>query len=283
MSSDDAATNGVGTCLKDEGEIRNKAVKRAWFCPGAGFALAGYGTYAIATFVASLGILPAAGWVAFQPSAASLGTAIAVLAISTVLWIAEQISVKKAALHTPSPAVLDRQFVASTCTMWLAVLLAVGLVMSAFGSLRIAGSGMKPTLEKAERLIYYKHIDWQSVKPGAIIVYENANDSGWGKPGWLVVSRILAGPGDNISIQNGKYIVNDAAGPAVASASERGVVLDVPSSPESLAVPNDCYFIVQDSPSGGFDSRVLSWVRADNIVGSRLWRFSDRGICQAVK
>jgi signal peptidase I len=283
MPSDDAAVDDAGIRSKDEAEIRNRAIKRAWLCPGAGFALVGARTYAIATFVASLGILPALAWIAFRPSAVSLWTTIAVLAIATSLWAAELISIKKAALHAPSPSILDRQFVALTCTMWFAAILAASLFFSAFGSLRMGGSGMRPTLEKAERLIYHKHVDWQSVIPGAIVVYKNADDSAWGRSGWLVVSRILAGPGDNISIQNENYIVNGAAGPPVADTGDYGVVLDIPLSLKSLTIPNDCYFIVQDSPSGGFDSRVLSWVRADKIVGSRLWRFSDRGIFQPVR
>ena len=52
MLSDDDAEKGVGFRSEDEVEIRSKAVKRSWFCPGAGFALAGYGKCAIATFVA---------------------------------------------------------------------------------------------------------------------------------------------------------------------------------------------------------------------------------------
>jgi hypothetical protein len=116
-----------------------------------------------------------------------------------------------------------------------------------------------------------------------MLVYKNADDSAWGQPGWLVISRILAGPGDDISTHNGKYVVNGNAGPLVADAGRYDVVLDIPSSPESLRIPDDCYFIVQDAPTGGFDSRVLSWVRADNIIGSRLWYLSRRGICKPVE
>lgn len=269
-------------CSKDESELRGKAVKRSWLCPGAGFALIGRGTYAIATFIASLGFLPALAWIAFQPTAVSLWTSIAVLVVATALWVGEQVAIKKASLRAPNPSFLDRRFIASTCAMWLAALLGVGILASAFGSLRMGGAGMQPTLEKGERLIYHKRVDWQSVRPGAVIVYRNAEDSAWGRPGWILISRVLAGPGDSISIDDGKYIVNGAAGPLVAGTGNFDAVLDVPSSPESLTIPDGCYFIVQDSPSGGFDSRVLSWVRAADIIGSRLWRVSDRGFCQPV-
>ncbi len=283
MATDDPTTNDDEPRSFDEAETRKKAVKRSWICPGAGFALVGKSAYAIATFIASLCIVPAIAWVAFRPAAASVWTTVAVFVIATVLWFAEQVAIKKAALQTPSAHSLVRGFVASSCIMWLAIIVAIGLLVTAFCSLRMAGSGMVPTLEKGERLIYHKHVDWQSVKPGAIIVYKNASDSAWGQPGWIVISRILAGPGDNISIQDGNYVVNGAAGPPVASTGKYDVVLDIPSSPELLTIPDGRYFIVQDSPSGGFDSRVLSWVRDDNVVGSRLWYFSNRGICKPVE
>lgn len=283
MATDDSKKDDDEPRSIDDAEIRKKAVKRSWICPGAGSALVGNGTLAIVTFVASLCIVPAIAWVAFRPSAASLWTTVAVLVVATAMWLAEQIVIKKAAIRTPKPSILDRGFIAATSTMWLAVVLATGLLLTAFGSLRMAGSGMSPTFENAERLIYHKYVNWQSVQPGSIIVYKNADDSAWGQPGWLVVSRILAGPGDHISIQNGEYVVNEHAGPPVADTGEHDVVLEIPPSPESLTVPEDCYFIVQDSPASGFDSRVMSWVRADNIVGSHLWYFSSRGICKPVE
>lgn len=283
MASDDPTSNDDEPRTIDEADIRKKAVKRSWICPGTGFALIGNGPYAIATFVASLCIVPAVAWVAIQPAPASLWTAISVFVVATVLWLAEQIAIKKAALRRPSRSILDRGFIASSCMMWLAVILVTGLLVTAFDSLQMAGSGMTPTLENAERLIYHKHVDWQSVKPGAIIVYKNANDSAWGEPGLLVISRILAGPGDDISIQDGKYVVNGITGPPVADTGKYDVVVDIPSSPQSLKIPDGCYFIVQDSPDGSFDSRVLSWVRDDNIVGSRLWYFSGRGLFKPVE
>ena len=284
MATDNPAKNGDGRRSNDEAELRMKAVKRSWICPGAGFAFVGNRTYAILTFVASLCILPAVAWLAFQPTTTSLWTTVAVLVIGTVLWLGEQVSIKKTSpLRAPSPSFLDRGFVVSTCVIGLAAVLAIGLLVTAFGSLKMTGPGMAPTLEIAERLIYHKRVDWASVEPGAIIVHKNADDSGWGQPGWLLITRILAGPGDDISIRGGRYVVNGTIGPPVAGTGRYAVVLDIPSSPGSLKVPDDCYFMVQDSPTGGFDSRVLSWVRADDIVSSRVWYLSRRGIWRPVE
>ena len=283
MPVDDKTNDDTLAQSEHEDELRRKALKRSWLCPGAGFALVGNRRFAIATFATSICTLPAVAWLALQPTAASLWTTIAAVAISSALWAAEQIRVKKAVVHSPSPSILDRAFMAAAGAMWLAVALAFVLLITSFGSLRMAGSGMQPTLEPAELLVYHKQVDWRAVKPGAIIVYKNPDDSGWGQPGWLIISRILAGPGDKISIRNGKYLVNGAAGPPVAETGNYHPVLEIPHSPESRTIPDDCYFMVQESPRGGLDSRVLSWARADKIVGSRLWYLSRRGVCTPVK
>ena len=72
MATDKPAKNDDGRRSNDEAELRMKAVKRSWICPGAGFALVGNRTYAVLTFVASLCILPAVAWLAFQPTTTSL-------------------------------------------------------------------------------------------------------------------------------------------------------------------------------------------------------------------
>ena len=167
--------------------------------------------------------------------------------------------------------------------MWLAVAVAVGLLVAEFRPLRMVGSGMEPTLEEAERLVYHRYVDRQSVRPGAVIVYENAEDSGWGEPDWIVISRVLAGPGDEIAIQDGRYVVNGTAGPPVAAPGRYDVVVNVPASPESVTVPDGRYFVVQDAPNGSLDSRVLSWVHTDDILASRLWYLSPRGFFKPVE
>jgi signal peptidase I len=279
MITDDAATPGqAGMLTPDDRAIRSKATKRSWVCPGAGFALVGSGPLAVATFVASLCIVPAVAWLAFQPNAPSAWTTLVVFVIATVLWLAEQIGVKRLKLRAPRPSILAAGFVASGCIMCVAAILALGLLFTSFGSLRMAGSGMVPTLEIGERILYHKHVDQRRAKPGSIILFRNADDSAWGQPGGLVISRVLAGPGDQLTIKKARYLVNGERGPRVTDAGQFHAVIDVPSAPRTLTVPEGCYFVVQDGLKGGFDSRVLSWVHTDHIVGSRLWHFSDRGV-----
>ncbi len=140
---------------------------------------------------------------------------------------------------------------------------------------------MVPTLVPGERLMFHKYVDFRLLKPGAIIIYKNANNSAWGKPGWIMISRILAGPGDEISFQNNRYVVNGIEGPVLSNLGESVTRIEVPSFPKTLTVPEKCYFVTQDS--SGYDSRVLSWARLENIVSTKLWYLSSRGIFKTVE
>jgi signal peptidase I len=141
---------------------------------------------------------------------------------------------------------------------------------------------MSPTLEKGERILYHKRANARPFQRGTIIVYKLSPNSAWGQPGWLVISRILAIPGDRLSIQDGKYLVNGELGAAVAETGTYAPVVAIPTGPEAAMVPEDCYFIIQDSPQKSFDSRVLSWVKKEDIVSTELYYVSGRGILKPV-
>ena len=276
---EDSATKSFDST---DAALRKSATLRSWICPGAGFALIGKSTLAVASFIVSLSILPAAAWLSFQPSAASTWTTVAIVAISIFLGLAEQFVIKKSKIQTPK-IMVQRGFIAATCTFLLAAITALVLLFMSFGSLRIAGSGMAPTLVESERIVYYKKVDLNRVQKGSVIVFKISDDSGWKHPNATVVSRVLAVPGDSISIQDNQYLVNGVPSGPVAVTGKYSVALDVPQVPESLSVPLNCYFVVQESPTRGLDSRVLSWVREDKIVGVQIWYLASRGILAPVE
>jgi hypothetical protein len=110
-----------------------------------------------------------------------------------------------------------------------------------------------------------------------------ADECGWpAPPDYKVISRILAGPGDELSIDNGRYVVNGNAGPLVGDTGDFEPVMEVPVAPLKLTVPEDCYFMVQESPAG-LDSRVLSWARKERIVATSLWHLDRRRFLQEVE
>jgi signal peptidase I len=165
--------------------------------------------------------------------------------------------------------------------------LATGLILvlflARFGSAQATNDGMSPTLQKGERLLYEKRINRPNLRRGAVIIYRLSERSEWGNPGVLMVSRILAVPGDQLSIRDGKYLVNGHEVRSVPPMRTDTRVIPVPSAPKAISIPANHYFVIQDSPTTGLDSRVLSWVERDEIEGARLYLMSGRGIFKRVE
>jgi signal peptidase I len=267
-----------------EAELRFSAAWRSWICPGIGLAMAGYGAVGIVEYVASIAAFPLIFWFCFQPNMLAVWIGLAALLAGIILFIAEQFVVHLAVLRQPNPVFFVRGIVVFSMIGWLGALASVVFLLASFGSVRLAGTGMSPTIEKGELLVYHKILDWDRVRPGAIILYRNAEDSAWGEPNWQMTGRILAGPGDKLSIANGHYLVNGKLGPKVAITGGYEPAIRVPLAPMTLTVPETCYFIVQDLPSGGgYDSQILSWARKDSILAARFWYVSGRGFFKPVE
>jgi signal peptidase I len=256
---------------------------RSYICPGAGFALLGRAALAASTFATSVGLILAVMWLSFQPGVTAVWTVLGLFALAGTLWVAEQIAANRATLRSPGPSFLTTGFPVAATATCLGVAAALVFLLTNFGSLMLAGTGMSPTLVKGERVLYHNHVDPERLRRGAVIVYKLSDRSAWGQPGWLVISRILAVSGDRLSIQGGKYLINGEVGPAVAETGHYTPVVVIPATPDTLTVPENCYFVVQDSPKGGFDSRVLSWVQAQETVSTRLYYLSNRSFLETVE
>ncbi len=267
----------------DEGTLRKKARRRSWFCPGAGFALMGCRFPANLTFIASLCVFAAIAWATFQPSTGALWGVLVALLVATGFWVGEQLTTVWMTPRAPGPAMLVSGFPFVVSLKWLAAGIVLILILYNFGSLRLLGTGMSPTLEKGELVLYHKRAGDERLRRGVVIVYRLSSQSAWGQPGWITISRILAVPGDRLSVQGTGYVVNGEAGPAVGPTGQHTPVISVPSAPEAITVPENCYFIVQDSPSGGFDSRILSWVQRNDVVSTELYYLRANGILKTVK
>ena len=260
--------------------VRAKAARRSWFCAGAGFALLGRPGLALSTFVASLALYAAVVWLALQPGMTAFAAVLFALGIAMVLALS---AVHKLQPQRPSPRLLVRAFPFATAVGGICAATALVMLLTQFGSVQLAGSGMSPTLAKGERALYRRHVEPERLSRGNVVLYRLSGHSAWGTAGWLVVSRILAVPGDQLSIQDRQYLVNGQPGPAVASTGQYTPVIQVPLAPAALTVPEDCYFIAQDDPVNSFDSRVLSWVEASDVVSTRLYYLRGKSLLKAVE
>jgi len=259
------------------------AIGRSWFCPGAGFALLGRDRLAIATYLVSLGAVGSLGWLIRAPGAISLWATLGLICASGGLWLAEQVVCRLLSPRAPKPRFLVEGFRVAGALGWFATAAVLALFLARFGSAQVAGDGMSPTLEKGERLLYEKRVNPAHVGRGAVIVYRLSDRSDWGEPGMLMIARILAVPGDQLSIRDGKYLVNGEESQSVAGTGSHAHVIPIPSAPRTLTLPANRFYVVQDSPDRGLDSRVLSWVEMDEIEGARLYLMSGRGVFKRVQ
>jgi signal peptidase I len=221
--------------------------------------------------LSSLAALFSLVWLAVEPGAEAVWTTAVALAVAMASWIAEQLGVKRIAPRQPAPRLLVGGFVAVTVLYFCVALATVAVVLGYIGSLQLAGSAMSPTIANGERLLYHKRVRPERLRRGAVIVFKLSDRAGWGHPGTIVVSRILAVPGDELAIRDGKYLVSGSAGPACGDNGQYVPVIEVPNEPVRITVPADSYFVVQVSPGKAFDSRVLSWVRREEIASTQLY------------
>jgi signal peptidase I len=217
-----------------------------------------------------------------QPNGYSLWSVLITLAAGILFWSIEILYVRRAEVRPAAPRFLVDGFLPATIITTTAAIVAALFLATRFEILVMYGGGMAPTIDRDEWLFYYKRVEWHDLQPGRLIVFLNSPESVWGQSGDLLVARILAGPGDRISLENGQYIVNGSASALVDDSHEMAPVVDVPCAPEEATVPDDCYFVVQDAPGNPFDSRFFSWVHRNQIVGSRIWTLDGHELLQEV-
>jgi signal peptidase I len=254
----------------DEAEVRRRAARRVWVCAGAGYALIGRPGLGVATYLTALASMLGLGWLCVAPGPVLGWASLALLGVAVVLWVSELIAVKRAAIRSAAPALLVRGYPAAAVVGLLAGGGAVVALVLFVGSFVIAGGGMAPTLDAREQLLYHKRVHAGDLHPGRVVAFRTSDRSAW-QPGALVVARIIAGPGDRIATLDGRYLVNGEPGPPVGPALGQNPVIVVPPAPASLTVPDDCYFIGQDNPKGGYDSSALSWAERKDLVSTRIW------------
>ncbi len=132
------------------------------------------------------------------------------------------------------------------------------IVNSLVGRYRIDGSSMNPTLQDGQYLIinnvsYY--VD--DPAPGDVIVFHHPTSD------LNLIKRVIGGPGDEISINEGVVTVN-------------GVVLDEPYIREAPrytyngVVPEGEYFVLGDNRNNSSDSHSWSFLPEDHIVGKAM-------------
>jgi signal peptidase I len=263
-----------------EKAIRRDARWRSVILPGAGFALLGYPLAAGVCFALTAVFVAATVVVSFAPGALAAWLALGSLVSAVLFWTVEYIAVNQVPIR-PSGAhsLVSRRFGVICTLAYAGVIAASACIVLNFGTLIVVGDGMIPVVYPGERIVYHKRVTAADRIAGALVAFRVSPQSSWGREGAVVIARILAVPGDKIAVRDGHYQVNGAdTGVEVAAVDRYPIVIDVPDAPGQIVAPPDCFFVVQEQLSDALDSRTLSWARRNDVVGTRLWLLSSRGL-----
>ena len=263
--------------------FRKLARRRAWICPGAGFAMIGRKPLGRLTYFTGLAALAAATATALQPSAALVQVTFAAVVLATLLWIIEIIATMNAWPPGDPTVAAGRRHITGALVLTLA---AVGFGLAMFLSFQliaIQDEGMAPAVWSKERLLFHRHVDRDRLQRGALILFELPPENNFTEAGTLMLGRIMAVPGDKVSLSNFRYRVNDTLENATPPETDLPKALNVPREPQSLTVPADCYFVVQDNRETGLDSQVVGWAKLDLIVSTSFFQVDRKPLFARVK
>ena len=188
----------------------------------------------------------------------------------------------------PAPSPGRRRFIVeSAITLVTTAALAFGVQAAVAKPYLIPSESMLPTLEVGERVVVDRvSYRFASPEPGDIVVFRppaGAEEPGlrdcvvprqpdqacplpWTQPavGAPYIKRIVAGPGDRVSIEGGRAIVNgepDEA-PAIPCPGQAECEL-----PREITIPEGHYFVLGDNRGASLDSRAWGPLPREWIIG----------------
>ena len=139
----------------------------------------------------------------------------------------------------------------------IAVVISTLLIVFVIQAFYIPSESMEPTLKVGDRILVNKFIyNFRKPKRQEIIVFNYPLD-----PQRKFVKRVIATPGDQVKIEEGKVFVNGQR------LEEEYVREDSYTDFSEVTVPADNYFVLGDNRNNSKDSRYWGFVPAENIVG----------------
>jgi len=196
-----------------------------------------------------------------------------------------KIEEKKMQHHEPSPTGLNddrdtqrgarRRFFETRYwlrDLILSILLAFIVIVFLYQPVQVEGTSMMPRLENHERIFINKFVyRFEPIQRGDIVVFWYPRD-----PSKSYIKRVIGLPGEWVSIDEGRALVNGAA---LAEPYLPSYYLDHQSYAPLHIEPNH-YYVLGDHRDSSNDSRVWGTVDRKYIYGKAVfvyWPFSEFG------
>jgi signal peptidase I len=141
----------------------------------------------------------------------------------------------------------------------VSVIASMLIITCLYQPVRVEGTSMQPRLHDQDRLFINKFVyRFESVSRGDVVVFHYPRD-----PAKSYIKRVIAVPGDDLRIDDGRVYVN---GKQVDESYVAPRFIDERSVPEQV-IPADEYWVMGDHRSISSDSRDFGPVERDLIYG----------------
>lgn len=179
---------------------------------------------------------------------------------------------------TPEEIQVEKRHAGNSLGLWLrdvivSIAVSVLIILFLYQPVRVEGTSMLPRLENHDRLFINKFVyHFTAIQRGDVVVFHYPRD-----PEKSYIKRVIALPGDRLSIDRGQVILNGQPLPEPYVPDE---YRDSRSMAE-IIIPPDCYFMMGDHRSISSDSREFGPVERDLIYGKAVfvyWPTRDAGV-----
>lgn len=155
----------------------------------------------------------------------------------------------------------------------IAVAASFVIITFVYQPVHVEGTSMQPELRDQDRLFINKFVyHFENISRGDVVVFHYPQN-----PSVSYIKRVIALPGDSLSIEDGQVYVN---GKAIAEPYVPKRYRDDRSMPEVVIPPND-YFVMGDHRSISSDSRDFGPVPRNLIYGKAAfvyWPADNMGV-----
>jgi signal peptidase I len=159
---------------------------------------------------------------------------------------------------------------ATSLMMWgrdlfVSLIISAFIIVFLYQPVKVEGTSMLPGLDDQERIFINKFVySFEPIERGDVVVFRYPRD-----PSKSYIKRVIAVPGDRVSIDQGHVYVNDER---LSEPYVPAEYVDDRTEKETV-VPRGCYYLLGDHRSSSSDSRDFGPVNRRFIYGKAVFGY----------